>query len=192
MPLVSLISRHDVITRGNVQTLAHTMLSPFLKKESLKHTEISDPSTSMAVVDPTNAICSSDGCSDSSSKVVNKDVSAKTLALPKLPLYLVDESNARIDLSVGEEKAVRLPPSSTLIVVHIDWSQKLLEKYNINSLENLPEVFKSGPVTKKARTEPLSLYTCLEAFLREEPLVPEDMWLVYAFTHYLSLHDIIT
>ncbi|ESR43742.1 hypothetical protein CICLE_v100137952mg, partial [Citrus x clementina] len=41
---------------------------------------------------------------------------------------------------------------------------------------NLPEVFKNGPVTKKARTEPLSLYTCLEAFLREEPLVPEDMW----------------
>ncbi|KAE8702169.1 Calcium and calcium/calmodulin-dependent serine/threonine-protein kinase [Hibiscus syriacus] len=62
------------------------------------------------------------------------------------------------------------------IVVYLDWSSKLLEKYNINYLENLPEVFKFGPITKKARTEPLSLYSCLEAFLREEPLVPEDMW----------------
>ncbi|KAJ0042841.1 hypothetical protein Pint_18464 [Pistacia integerrima] len=177
MPLVSLISRHDVITRGNIQTLAHTMLSPLLKRESLRHTEISDPSTSMAAVDPSSAISSSDARLESSSKIVNKDVSSsKALTLPKLPLYLVDESNARIDLSVGEEKAIRLPSSSTLIVVQIDWSQKLLEKYNINSLENLPEVFKYGPVTKKARTEPLSLYTCLEAFLREEPLVPEDMW----------------
>ncbi|KAJ0099669.1 hypothetical protein Patl1_21108 [Pistacia atlantica] len=177
MPLVSFISRYDVITRGNIQTLAHTMLSPLLKRESLRHTEISDPSTSMAVVDPSSAISSSDARLESSSKIVKKDVSgSKALTLPKLPLYLVDESNARIDLSVGEEKAIRLPSSSTLTVVQIDWSQKLLEKYNINSLENLPEVFKYGPVTKKARTEPLSLYTCLEAFLREEPLVPEDMW----------------
>ncbi|PKI63580.1 hypothetical protein CRG98_016024, partial [Punica granatum] len=52
----------------------------------------------------------------------------------------------------------------------------LSEKYDTQYLENLPEVCKYGHVSKKTRTEPLSLYTCLEAFLREEPLVPEDMW----------------
>ncbi|MCH95154.1 ubiquitin carboxyl-terminal hydrolase 5-like, partial [Trifolium medium] len=89
-----------------------------------------------------------------------------------------DDNNACIDLSMGEDKVVKLSPSSARVLVYIDWSQKLLEKYDTHPLETLPEVLKYGPVTKKARTEPLSLYTCLEAFLREEPLVPEDMWLV--------------
>ncbi|RZB47658.1 Ubiquitin carboxyl-terminal hydrolase 5 isoform B [Glycine soja] len=110
---------------------------------------------------------------------VNKDTTnskAPPVPLPTLPLLLVDDNNACIDLSMGEEKVVKLSPLSPKILVYIDWSQKLLEKYDTHPLETLPEVLKYGPVTKKARTEPLSLYTCLEAFLREEPLVPEDMW----------------
>jgi ubiquitin carboxyl-terminal hydrolase 4/11/15 len=107
---------------------------------------------------------------------VNKDGNAVTLF--KLPLQLVEESNACVDLSVGEDKAIKLSSTSTSVLVYVDWSRELLEKYDTHYLENLPEVFKYGPVNKKARTEPLSLYTCLEAFLREEPLVPEDMWLV--------------
>lgn len=79
---------------------------------------------------------------------------------------------------MGEDKVVKFSPSSATVLVYMDWSQKLLEKYDTHVLETLPEVLKYGPITKKARTEPLSLYTCLEAFLREEPLVPEDMWLV--------------
>nr|GEW36985.1 ubiquitin carboxyl-terminal hydrolase 5 isoform X1 [Tanacetum cinerariifolium] len=93
----------------------------------------------------------------------------------KLPLKLVDGNNACIDLTVGEERTVRLPTSSISVLLYIDWSSKLLKKYETHYLENLPEVFQYGP-TKKSRTEPLSLYSCLEAFLREEPLVPEDMW----------------
>ncbi|KAK3218020.1 hypothetical protein Dsin_011990 [Dipteronia sinensis] len=168
-PLVSAISRVDAITRGNIQKITQIMLSPLLKGES--------PSSLVAAVGPSCAISSSEVCIDSSSKTINKDVSSsKAAALPKLPLQLVDESGACIDLSVGEEKSIRISSSSTSIVVYVDWSQKLLETCNTHLLENLPEVFKYGPVTKKARSEPLSLYTCLEAFLREEPLVPEDMW----------------
>lgn len=97
---------------------------------------------------------------------------------------------------MGEEKVVKFSPSSATVLVYMDWSQKLLEKYDTHVLETLPEVLKYGPITKKARTEPLSLYTCLEAFLREEPLVPEDMWLVHPFSpiqymllfSYINLH----
>ncbi|KAK4839305.1 hypothetical protein QYF36_020867 [Acer negundo] len=168
-PLVSAISRVDAITRGNIQKITQTMLSPLLKGES--------PSSLVAAVGPSCAISSSEVCTDASSKTINKDVSSsKAAASPKLPLQLVDESGACIDLSVGEEKSIRISSSFTSIVVYVDWSQKLLETCNTHLLENLPEVFKYGPVTKKARSEPLSLYTCLEAFLREEPLVPEDMW----------------
>ncbi|XP_059594287.1 ubiquitin carboxyl-terminal hydrolase 5 isoform X2 [Vitis vinifera] len=177
-PLVSPISCDDVITRGDIQSIVYTMLSPMLRTERQGHTDISETSISVAASDPSCDITTSEAFTDSIESDL-KDMdgnSYKTVTLSKLPLQLVDENNACIDLSVGEEKPIKLSSSSMSILVFVDWSHKFLEKYDTHYLENLPEVFKYGPVTKKARTEPLSLYTCLEAFLREEPLVPEDMW----------------
>ncbi|KAJ9697584.1 hypothetical protein PVL29_009421 [Vitis rotundifolia] len=177
-PLVSPISCDDVITRGDIQSIVYTMLSPMLRTERQGHTDISETSISVAASDPSCDITASEAFTDSiESDLKDKDGNSyKTVTLSKLPLQLVDENNACIDLSVGEEKPIKLSSSSMSILVFVDWSNKFLEKYDTHYLENLPEVFKYGPVTKKARTEPLSLYTCLEAFLREEPLVPEDMW----------------
>jgi ubiquitin carboxyl-terminal hydrolase 4/11/15 len=175
-PLVSLISRDEVITRGDIQTVVDTMLSPLLISESLRQADTSEPCPSLAASEKRRDSSSVEACSNSMSDTVNKDGNAVTLF--KLPLQLVEESNACVDLSVGEDKAIKLSSTSTSVLVYVDWSRELLEKYDTHYLENLPEVFKYGPVNKKARTEPLSLYTCLEAFLREEPLVPEDMWLV--------------
>ncbi|XP_059659946.1 ubiquitin carboxyl-terminal hydrolase 5 isoform X1 [Cornus florida] len=177
-PLVSPISCDDIIKRGDIQSIVHTMLSSMLRTKNLGHPDTSDTYTSLAASDPSHATSSTEACTDSNvaDSVHRDDGSSKTVTLSKLPLQLVDENNACIDLSVGEERAVKLSSSSMSILVFIDWSKKLLENYDTQYLENLPEVFKYGPVTKKARTEPLSLYTCLEAFLREEPLVPEDMW----------------
>lgn len=157
-PIVSLISSDDKITRGDIQVMVNRILSPLLLKGD---------NAQQAAFAETNVVSNS----------INKDDTvSKATHLPTLPLLLVDDNNACIDLSMGEEKVVKLSPSSARVLVYIDWSQKLLEKYDTRPLETLPEVLKYGPVTKKARTEPLSLYTCLEAFLREEPLVPEDMW----------------
>ncbi|KAH7511707.1 hypothetical protein FEM48_Zijuj12G0011200 [Ziziphus jujuba var. spinosa] len=174
-PLVSLISCDDEITRGNIQTMVQKMLSPMLRSESLGHADVSDTSISAAVSEPCLDLTSGEACTDSNVSH-SDDVTNSKAALPKLPLQLVDENNAFIDLLMEQEKIIKLPSTSTAILIYIDWSQNLLEKYDTHYLENLPEVFKYGPVTKKARSEPLSLYTCLEAFLREEPLVPEDMW----------------
>jgi hypothetical protein len=177
-PLVSSISCDDVITRGDIQLLVHKMVSPIARTESLGQSNISDTNISIAASDQCRDLSSGEACTDSST-------------LLRLPLQLVDESNACIDLSVGEDKPIRLSSSSTSILVYVDWSQKLLYKYDTHYLENLPEVF-NGPPNKKARTEPLSLYTCLEAFLREEPLVPEDMWLVSSSsTFLLSLSSLL-
>ncbi|XXG78580.1 hypothetical protein AAC387_Pa08g2500 [Persea americana] len=174
-PLVAPISRDDVITRGDVQSMVHTMLSPMLRTESLRPSDLHK--TGVAAADQasqdTRLIAS---CKNSATSTDKEQSSSRTAVALKLPLQLVDENNACIDLSAGEEKAVRLSSSSTSILVFIDWSKKVLEKYDTKYLENLPEVLKYTPATKKARTEPLSLYTCLEAFLREEPLVPEEMW----------------
>ncbi|KAK7290747.1 hypothetical protein RIF29_05392 [Crotalaria pallida] len=174
-PIVSLISCDNAVRRGDIQVIVNRMILPLLRKggnvEQAAASETSIPKT-------TPDQCSGDTCAANVvSNSVNKDgADSGAPPVPTLPLQLVDESNACIDLSMGADKVVKLPSSSTMLV-YIDWSQKLLEKYDTQPLETLPEVLKYGPVTKKARTEPLSLYTCLEAFLREEPLlVPEDMW----------------
>ncbi|KAI3678623.1 hypothetical protein L6452_37922 [Arctium lappa] len=160
-PLVFPVSSDATITRGDIQLIAHTMLSPILKCQK------SDTNTSSIASNPPPV---NNGNGAYSPPKEDSD------SLLKLPLKLVDGNNTPIDISVGEEKTVRLSSSSVSVLLYIDWSPKLLKKYETHYLENLPEVFKSGHGTKKARIEPLSLYSCLEAFLREEPLVPEDMW----------------
>ncbi|KAL5808588.1 hypothetical protein ACOSQ3_029279 [Xanthoceras sorbifolium] len=55
------------------------------------------------------------------------------------------------------------------------WPHKMIEKYDICLLSSLLEVFKPQLFTSKPQ-ESVSLYKCLEAFLKEEPLGPEDMW----------------
>ncbi|KAH1194524.1 Ubiquitin carboxyl-terminal hydrolase 5 [Glycine max] len=180
-PIVSLISCDDTVTRGDIQVIVNRMLSPLLRKGiNVEQATTSETSIPKATSDQCSFNSSDDACAANMvSNSVNKDTTnskAPPVPLPTLPLLLVDDNNACIDLSMGEEKVVKLSPLSPKILVYIDWSQKLLEKYDTHPLETLPEVLKYGPVTKKARTEPLSLYTCLEAFLREEPLVPEDMY----------------
>ncbi|KAJ1392762.1 Ubiquitin specific protease, conserved site [Sesbania bispinosa] len=59
--------------------------------------------------------------------------------------------------------------------VAVLWSDKMLKKYDIDLLNSLPEVFKPQISTKRTQ-ESVSIYKCLEAFLKEEPLGPEDMW----------------
>ncbi|KAK7396784.1 hypothetical protein VNO78_17942 [Psophocarpus tetragonolobus] len=64
----------------------------------------------------------------------------------------------------------RKPPEVVVL-----WSDKMLKVYNTYLLDSLPQVFKSQLFTKRTQ-ESVSIYKCLEAFLKEEPLGPEDMW----------------
>ncbi|KAL1827782.1 hypothetical protein ACET3Z_006194 [Daucus carota] len=59
--------------------------------------------------------------------------------------------------------------------VIVCWTEKMVERRNSVLLSSLPETYKSGFFSRKPQ-ESVSLYTCLEAFLKEEPLGPEDMW----------------
>lgn len=186
-PIVSLISCDDTVTRGDIQVMVNRILSPLLRRGSNVE-QATNSEASIPKAEPDECSNTHDAASVGNvvSNSLNKDfTNSKAPSMPTLPLLLVGDNNACIDLSMGEEKVVKLPQSSPKVLVYIDWSQKLLEKYDTHPIESLPEVLKYGPVTKKARTEPLSLYTCLEAFLREEPLVPEDMWLVHHAAHFV-------
>lgn len=66
--------------------------------------------------------------------------------------------------------------SSQYVKVFLDWSEREHELYDSSYLKDLPEVHKTGFTVKKTRQEAVSLFSCLEAFLTEEPLGPDDMW----------------
>ncbi|KAJ6801470.1 ubiquitin carboxyl-terminal hydrolase 5 [Iris pallida] len=174
-PLVAAISRDGLVKSSDIQRIAHTMLTPMLRSEELRSYDLSHESSGQSSVDPVE-----NGSMDKESEYLRIATSPV--------LHLVDENNDCINLST-EEKSFRLSSlsllssssssslsSSSSILVFINWSEKDVKRYDIHYLENLPEVFKYAPAPKRARGEPLSLYACLDAFLREEPLVPEDMW----------------
>lgn len=68
--------------------------------------------------------------------------------------------------------------SGRVVKVYMDWTDKEHDLYDSSFLKDLPEVQKAGFTVKKTRQEAISLFTCLEAFLKEEPLGPDDMWWV--------------
>uniref|UniRef100_A0A1J3K0G5 Ubiquitin carboxyl-terminal hydrolase n=1 Tax=Noccaea caerulescens TaxID=107243 RepID=A0A1J3K0G5_NOCCA len=66
--------------------------------------------------------------------------------------------------------------TGTVTRVLVEWNEGEHAKYDSSYLSDLPEVHKTSFSAKKTRQEAISLFSCLEAFLAEEPLGPDDMW----------------
>lgn len=58
----------------------------------------------------------------------------------------------------------------------VEWTEKEHEIYDGSHLQVIPEVHKSRIFASKSKQEAVSLFSCLDAFLKEEPLGPDDMW----------------
>lgn len=150
VPFLAQISRNETVTGFDIHEIVRKMLAPMLRNQESQHSAIQSSVSTRT-------------------QSYNTDSS-------KFQLQLIDDSNTVIEQS---DDAIRVPQSSIATIVFVNWSKADLKKLNTHHLENLPEVFKYAPPAKRTRGEPLSLYACLDAFLREEPLVPEDMWLVF-------------
>ncbi|KAG8090764.1 hypothetical protein GUJ93_ZPchr0011g27883 [Zizania palustris] len=146
VPLLAQVSRNETVTGFHIHEMVCKMLVPMQRNQESQHSVQSSVSTR--------------------TQTYHTDGS-------KFQIQLIDDSNTVIEQS---NDTIRVPQSSLAAVVFVNWSKSDLKKLNIHHLENLPEVFKYAPPAKRTRGEPLSLYACLDAFLREEPLVPEDMW----------------
>lgn len=87
--------------------------------------------------------------------------------------FLIEENNVLSSIQMNEP----LPSSSSCrnFTVLVSWPNKMRNLYDTARLSSLPEICKSSLFTKKPQ-ESVSLYKCLEGFLKEEPLGPEDMW----------------
>lgn len=147
VPLLAQISRNETVTGSDIHEMARKMLVPMLRNQVAQHS------------------------------AVQSSLSTRTQSYhtdsSKFQLQLIDDSNTVVEET---DYGIRVPQSSLATVIFVNWSKSDLKKLNISHLEHLPEVFKYAPPAKRTRGEPLSLYACLDAFLREEPLVPEEMW----------------
>lgn len=89
--------------------------------------------------------------------------------------FLTDEKSQKIIslIEMNESELVAQPLKKLHVLVC--WQNKTIEDYDISLLSSLPEIYKCSIFTRRPQ-EPVSLYACLETFLKEEPLGPEDMW----------------
>lgn len=92
-----------------------------------------------------------------------------------LLFYLTDEKGTVKESQIAINEPVEVTGSAVRLNVLVCWQDKHVQQYDTCLLSSLPQIFKSGFLSKRPQ-QSVSLYKCLEAFLMEEPLGPEDMW----------------
>jgi ubiquitin carboxyl-terminal hydrolase 4/11/15 len=151
---IPLMSSSKIESGSDIRDLYMRLLAPF-SELSLNSTNYSDK------IDSSNT-------SDGSESEENSD--------PQLQFYKTDEKAADMvsEISMNEPIISSNGLSDRLnVIVHLP--EKFVLGYNTRILSSLPEVFKSGFFSKRPQ-ETVTLYNCLEAFLKQEPLGPDDMW----------------
>lgn len=95
----------------------------------------------------------------------------------EMEFYITDDKGAVKKSKLLMNEPLTINGELSPLHVLVCWSEKQIKKYDTQLCSSLPEVCKFSFSAKRPQ-ESVSLYKCLEAFLQEEPLGPEDMWLV--------------
>ncbi|MBA0862818.1 hypothetical protein Goshw_013222 [Gossypium schwendimanii] len=167
-PLVTYLVA-DQSSGADIEAAVSKVLSPFKKI-----------STAKAYVGKENGIlldgldeeCS---CSDAQS-VENAELEGTSCTDLSIPLRLTDDRVMNFNAFKKDTLFESGKIIGKLLRVVLDWTDKEQELYDSSYLKDIPEVYKAGLVAKKTRQEAISLSSCLDAFLIEEPLGPDDMW----------------
>ncbi|XP_068649736.1 ubiquitin carboxyl-terminal hydrolase 8 isoform X2 [Aristolochia californica] len=166
VPLLTTLA--NVVNGANIRQLFLRLMDPFLKcrvaslddqYSGIKSSSSTGADVDLTVSDSMDAV---DDSNDSNSKY-------------GLEFYLTDEKGLTKLSQISMDEPIRISGSNRRLNVLVCWSDVTSQQYDMHLLNSLPEVFKSGFFTKRSQ-ETVSLYACLEAFLKEEPLGPEDMW----------------
>lgn len=167
IPLVTTLSNN--VNGSDIYDLYLKLLKPFLMPPG-DCSENYDSPEGIAVEEVTEM-------EDATSHVLGGDKKGtESTSDVEFQFYLTDEKG----MVKGKNILINEPvPLVTVLPKRLDvivcWSEKHVEKYDTCRLSSLPEISKPSLFSKKPQ-ESVSLYKCLEAFLKEEPLGPEDMW----------------
>lgn len=167
---VPLVVRQNITSGHEVREVYAKFLAPFLVPEEdlIDKGDGFDKDVKAALTEVDNARLS--GSPETSDKE-EPDAHSDT----EFQFYLTNEKVTEKGCEIGMGELVKPTRVPETIYVLVSWSQMMDKRYNIQPLSLLPEVFKSAFFTKRPQ-ESVSLYKCLEAFLKEEPLGPDDMW----------------
>lgn len=161
----------DALNGADISTVVSKMLLPLRRTNSSltkPHSSKENGFVSEAIDEPSDGFHAQSGPGDQSMN--NSELEETSSQELSFQLFLTDGSC----LSFKPIEKDYLTKSNPLVKVFLDWSDKEHEIYDSNYLKDLPEVHKFS--AKKTRQEAISLFSCLEAFLTEEPLGPDDMW----------------
>ncbi|KAL3626978.1 Ubiquitin carboxyl-terminal hydrolase 8 [Castilleja foliolosa] len=161
---VPLVVRKNIANGSDIRETYTKLLAPFLvpDQESVEITDVSD------ISDTSNA--RSSGVTETSDKEVSALDSGNDFLFS-----FINEKETEKGSEIGMGELEKPTPVPERLYVLVSWSDKMVKLYDVEPVNSLPEVFKSGFFTKRPQ-ESVSLYKCLEAFLKEEPLGPDDMW----------------
>ncbi|CAN6311507.1 unnamed protein product [Urochloa humidicola] len=170
-PLVTCIP-NDSTGKSDIYAAVSAVLVPFLRAKAhgpdVSAVKLNGNGPSLdAIVLTDNGTTSEEGLSTSS-----RDDNAFDDELLPFQLSLTDDKGGvRNPINTDSNRVLGL-----VMRVLMDWSDREREMYNMDYMDELPEVFKPGFLSKKTRQEAVNLFSCLDAFLKEEPLGPDDMW----------------
>ncbi|EOY33223.1 hypothetical protein QUC31_019057 [Theobroma cacao] len=171
IPLVARLS--NVVNGSDIHGLYLKLLNPFqIRAEEVL--DDCDTSESTAVED----ISQKEHGSSPVSNGFEKHPDANGVVSPsecELQFYLTDEKGIVKESQIIMGETVPAAGVSGRLHVLASWPEKYVKEYDTQLLSSLPQIFKSCFFTKRPQ-ESVSLYKCLQAFLMEEPLGPEDMW----------------
>ncbi|KAH1229915.1 Ubiquitin carboxyl-terminal hydrolase 10 [Glycine max] len=157
---------------ANIEASVHKMLAPLRKTYSSSKSHDGKENGFISGDSDEQSNISNTESESLSLTTGNKEQEGTSCGESSLQLVLTNESCLSCE---PIEKASLIKPNQ-VVRVFLDWTDKEQELYDSSYLRDLPEVHKTGFTVKKTRQEAISLFSCLEAFLTEEPLGPDDMW----------------
>ncbi|KAK1287055.1 Ubiquitin carboxyl-terminal hydrolase 8 [Acorus calamus] len=101
--------------------------------------------------------------------------------------YLTDEKGEKMHSEIKMNEPISVTGLEKRLYVLVSWPDELNEQFDMRLMNYLPEIFKPGFFLKRPQ-ETVSLYQCLEEFLKEEPLGPEDKWSVFSRSFHLRIY----
>nr|AAN04210.1 Putative ubiquitin carboxyl terminal hydrolase [Oryza sativa Japonica Group] len=170
-PLVTCIPS-DSTRKADIYATVSSLLAPFVRAkvhtldESATKLNSNGPSLDGIVLTDNGVTCEEDVSTS------NVDEEAADEEVLPFQLWLTDDKANKREHIDADSNGV---PGSTMRLL-MDWSDREHEVYDIKYMDELSVVFKPGFMSKKNRQEAVNLFSCLDAFLKDEPLGPDDMW----------------
>lgn len=170
-PLVSNLP--DTINGRTIYNLFQKVLTPFraLKDDKSDVDQITGKSSPVHETSDINMSTDVAECSSTNNNAGEDDMMTEG----GMEFFLNNEMFSSQRMKLEMDQTVTVASSRKRLLVSVSWHNSGLKQYNLDSLDSLPEVFKTVLFARRPQ-ETCSLYACLEAFIKEEPLGPEDMW----------------